>query len=104
MLSRLEEHYGVRPVLYATKAAYDRYLAEDYADYPLWIRSIAGQPALSAGRAWTFWQYTSRMRLPGYTGREPYIDMNVFAGSQEAFDLFGRGQKERELYEDAGSR
>lgn len=64
MLSRLEEHYGVRPVLYATKAAYDRYLAEDYADYPLWIRSIAGQPALSDGRAWTFWQYTSRMRLP----------------------------------------
>ena len=38
-------------VLYATKAAYDRYLAEDYADYPLWIRSIAGQPALSDGRA-----------------------------------------------------
>lgn len=90
LLERLEAHYGVKPVLYATRESYDRYLAGGYTEYPLWIRSIAGQPALSDGRDWTFWQYTSRMRLPGYSGREPYIDMNVFAGSQEAFDRFGQ--------------
>ena len=51
LLERLEAHYGVKPVLYATRESYDRYLAGGYTEYPLWIRSIAGQPALSDGRA-----------------------------------------------------
>ena len=34
---------------------------------------------------WTFWQYSNRYRLDGYNGREKFIDMNVFAGTEEDF-------------------
>lgn len=85
MLTRLEEHYGQKPIIYATEKSYRLYLAGEYADYPIWIRNVITRPTLSDGRDWAFWQYTNRERLEGYKGKETYIDMNVFAGSPEEF-------------------
>ena len=36
-------------------------------------------------RQWTFWQYTDKEQLDGYSGEEKYIDMNVFNGTKEDF-------------------
>lgn len=47
-------------------------------------------PSLSDGREWTFWQYTNRKRLEGYEGEEKFIDMNVFYGTIDEFELYGR--------------
>lgn len=88
LLERLEEHYGQRPVLYATGSAYDRYLAGNYEGYDIWIRNVYWTPRLKDGREWTFWQYTDRARLAGYEGEEPYIDMNVFNGTLEEFAAY----------------
>lgn len=83
LLAALEQHYGAPPIIYATPEAYDRYLADDYARNPIWIRSVVLPPRLSDGRDWTIWQYSHRDRLRGYDGDEPFIDMNVFEGSLE---------------------
>jgi lysozyme len=83
LLAALEAHYGAPPIIYATPAAYDRYLLDDYPENPIWIRSVVLPPSLSDGRDWTFWQYSHRDRLRGYEGDEPFIDMNVFDGSLE---------------------
>ena len=40
LLQRLEEHYGMRPVIYATGSAYERYLAGGYGEYDIWIRNV----------------------------------------------------------------
>jgi lysozyme len=40
-------------------------------------------------RAWTFWQYTDRGRLDGYSGEEKLIDLNVFYGSNKEFSKYG---------------
>jgi lysozyme len=82
LVAGIEEHYGAAPIVYATQEAYDLYLAGRYPDLPVWIRSVAWTPRLSDGRDWTIWQYSNRDRLPGYDGVEPYIDMNVFAGTR----------------------
>lgn len=37
-----------------------------------------------------FWQYTNRMPLDGYTGKEKYSDMNVFYGTEAVFDNYAR--------------
>ena len=87
MLARLEQHYGVRPILYATQSAYARYLA-DYDGYDIWIRNVFTRPQLGA-RRWAFWQYTDRARLQGYDGEERFIDMNVFNGSRAEFEVYG---------------
>ena len=75
----------MKPVIYATEKSYDLYLAGEYADYDIWIRDVVTVPSLSDGRQWTFWQYTNRERLEGYSGDERFIDMNVFWGTEEEF-------------------
>ena len=89
MLNALEGHYGVRPVIYATGKSYEMYLAGQYGNYDIWIRDILAHPELPDGRDWTFWQYSNRGRLAGYSGEERYIDLNVFGGTAEAFALYG---------------
>ncbi len=85
MLDRLEEHYGMRPIIYATEKSYALYLADAFQEYDIWIRNVVTAPHLSDHRQWTFWQYTDREKLEGYQGDEKYIDMNVFNGNMEDF-------------------
>lgn len=89
LLKTLEEHYGLKPVLYATQKSYNLYISDGYEDYDIWIRDVITAPRLSDGREWTFWQYTNRARLDGYSGEEKYIDMNVFKGTAEEFEAYG---------------
>ncbi len=88
LLETLEAHYGMKPVIYVTEKSYRLYIDGAFADYDLWVRNVLTKPALSDGRAWTFWQYTDRERLDGYVGKETYIDMNVFRGSEEGFKQY----------------
>lgn len=88
MLLLLEEHYGLKPVIYATERSYQLYLSNDYKEYDIWIRNIISRPELSDGRAWTFWQYTNREKLDGYNGEEKYIDVNVFNGSLDEYTSY----------------
>lgn len=83
MLHRLEKEYGLKPILYATQAAYDLYLAGGYGEYPLWIRSVFAPPPMEG---WTFWQCSNRVVLPGYGGPERFIDMNLFRGTMEELE------------------
>lgn len=85
LLLLLEEHYGSRPLLYATESSYRLYLAEGYEEYDIWIRNVRWTPRLSRSRGWTFWQYSDRGLLPGMRGEEKYVDLNVFNGSREEF-------------------
>ncbi|MBE6670940.1 MAG: glycoside hydrolase family 25 [Ruminococcaceae bacterium] len=85
MLNLLEEHYGQRPIIYATEKSYELYLSNDYEEYDIWIRNVISLPKLSDNTSWKFWQYTNRGRLDGYNGKEKYIDINVFNGSYKEF-------------------
>ena len=87
LLERLEDYYGVKPILYCTYRAYRLYLSGGaYADYPLWISSPRVAPLL---HDWTFWQYSHTARLEGYDGHQDKIDLNVFRGTREEFETFG---------------
>lgn len=90
MIRLLREHYGLSPILYATERSYRLYLENDYAECDIWIRNIITEPKLPDGREWTFWQYTDRAVLKGYNGPEKYIDINVFNGSSEDFQAYGK--------------
>ena len=80
LLERLEEHYGVKPILYVTYRSYYRYLAGDYGDYPIWCSSPTVFPLVPG---WDFWQYSHTGELEGYHGSQRYIDLNIFRGSRE---------------------
>lgn len=80
-LDGLEEYYHLRPVIYATEDTWELYLNGYFDEYPLWIRNVVSEPAIDGTS--TFWQYSNRGRLKGYSGEEKYIDLNVFKGSEK---------------------
>jgi lysozyme len=84
-LEKLEEYYGVKPIIYATGAAYEMYVKDNFDGYDIWRRSVYFTP----DSGWTFWQYSDTGRLNGYSGEEKYIDLNVFCGSREEFESYG---------------
>ncbi|MBQ3348530.1 hypothetical protein IJG90_03385 [Candidatus Saccharibacteria bacterium] len=75
-LAVVEEKYGVKPLIYAQKDYYDKYLAADFAEYPRWVRNVFYPALIDYGEEWMMWQYDDRGELKGYDG-EKYIDMNV---------------------------
>ena len=82
LLSKLEEYYGEKPIIYTTLPVYRRYVKENFSDYPLWIRSVNFEPDLIN---WKFWQYCDSGELEGYNGDEKCIDFNVYNGTEEEF-------------------
>lgn len=81
-LKDVESFYGVKPVIYTTEEWWE-ILQEDFDGYDLWIRNVYGKPDSSIH--WTFWQFSNRHVLSGYSGEERYIDMNVFCGDESEF-------------------
>lgn len=88
MMDILSDYYGTKPVIYTTQDVYKQYIANGYEDCDIWIREVIMTPYLPDGRSWTFWQYTNREILSGYSGEEKFIDMNVFSGNKNDFDTF----------------
>ncbi|MGL5436656.1 MAG: glycoside hydrolase family 25 protein [Lachnospiraceae bacterium] len=86
MLNELQSHYGKVPVIYSTEDVWELYLKGYFDEYPLWIRNVITKPRKDAN--WTFWQYTNRGRLKGYSGEEQYIDINVFMGNQTEWQTY----------------
>ena len=80
-LEAAERHYGKRPIIYTSVDFHRDVLVGAFADYPFWLRSVAGYPTTKyADRKWLFWQYTATGRVPGI---DSPVDRNVFAGSKE---------------------
>lgn len=77
-LSRIEEHYHVKPILYASYKFKTRYLNDSiFNTYPYWIAHYYADSVVYKGE-WKFWQHTDAGRLPGI---EEDVDLNIFNGS-----------------------
>lgn len=74
-----EARFGVKPIIYTGQNFYNRFLAGQLNEYPLWLaRYDAEAPVTVCGRDFSFWQYTDAGRLPGIDGS---VDRNVFYGT-----------------------
>lgn len=99
-LDKVEEACGYTPVIYATREAWELYIRGKFDSYPLWIRDIWREPNLGTAPGssqeynWTFWQYTNRGRLKGFSGEEPFVDLNVFYGTEKQWVSFTAGKGE----------
>lgn len=87
-LSVLEAVYHKKPIIYTTQKVYDKYIKENFAEYPLWLRNVYYPIFLETGGKWDFWQYSDTMQLEGYDGIEKNIDVDVFHGSKKQLEEF----------------
>lgn len=76
-LSVVEQHYGVKPIIYTGYKFKLQYLSDSYFDaYPYWIAHYyVGE--LEYKGEWSFWQYTDVGHVEGING---YVDCNIFNG------------------------
>lgn len=78
-LTKVEKHYGQRPIIYTAPDFYRDNLQGEFLDYPFWLRSVAAHPSVVyPGRKWVFWQYSGTGLSKGVSGK---IDLNVFHGN-----------------------
>jgi lysozyme len=79
-LQRVEQHYGVKPILYASYKFKTDYLNDSVFDtYPYWIAHYYVDSVEYQGD-WKFWQHTDVGTLPGIKG---HVDLNVLHGTME---------------------
>lgn len=79
-IAKIEEHYGVKPIIYSYKKYKQRYLSDKYFDkYPSWIAHYY-VPQLDEETEWLMWQCSDIGVLPGITTN---VDINIFNGNIE---------------------
>ena len=79
-LTLVEQHYGVKPVIYASYRFKQQYLSDAFfSAYPYWIAHYYVE-ALEYKGPWTFWQHTDLGRLEGVNG---HVDLDIFNGNLE---------------------
>lgn len=74
MITKLEEHYKKRVIIYVTYHTYNAYIKGEFPDNSLWIRDIKFIPNLKEDERWIIWQYSNRGRVRGIP---PFTDKNV---------------------------
>lgn len=67
---RIQEVYGVDPVIYTTEEFYERYRMEAFGGYRFWIRNMRGAPECTED--WFVWQF----RVGELEGCERGVDFN----------------------------
>ncbi len=86
LVDLISAKYGMKPIIYASNESFEAIVKNDFDDCDLWFRSV--YTSLPNEIDAVFWQFSNRHRLDGYSGEEPFIDMNVFCGSSEEFDNY----------------
>lgn len=77
-LRKVESHYGVKPIIYASYKFKTRYLNDSvFNTYPYWIAHYYVDSVQYQGE-WKFWQHTDVGTLPGIDEK---VDLNIFNGS-----------------------
>lgn len=80
-LDILEERFDKKPIIYTGKKFFEKYLKDDFEDYPLWIAHY-NVPELSIDD-WSIWQHSESGTLPGCKRK---VDFNVFRGNMDHLD------------------
>ena len=82
-LTKVEEHYGVKPIIYTADAFYNRHLnTDEFDDYTIWIANF-NQVKKPWTSGWKIWQFTEKGNIPGINH---HVDYNVYKGNITEFN------------------
>ncbi|XLS28462.1 glycoside hydrolase family 25 protein [Flavobacteriaceae bacterium M23B6Z8] len=78
-LERVENHYGIKPIIYTSSSFYNNYLYNDFEQYICWIANYNFYVE-TMDRDWHFWQFTEEAILLGIREK---VDLNIYNGTVE---------------------
>jgi lysozyme len=81
-LQLIENHYGIKPIIYTNISFYETYFHSGFEEYPIWIAHYLQPLQPRTNRHWIFWQHSEKGRVNGIRGK---VDFNVFYGDSSDF-------------------
>jgi lysozyme len=76
----IENHYGVKPIIYTNGHIYRNYVKGNFDEYPLWISDYDSQKLEGYSNArLMIWQHSTTGKIDGIKG---HVDFNVFVASK----------------------
>lgn len=81
-LDIVENHYGVKPIIYTNVDFYNRNIGSEFDAYPLWVAHYYQPDEPRIRRGWIFWQHSDEGRVNGIVSK---VDFNVFNGDSVEF-------------------
>lgn len=80
----IENHYGVKPIIYTNGHIYREYIKGNFDKYPLWISNYESQKLEGYNKArLMMWQHSATGKVDGIQGD---VDFNVFVASKSHLD------------------
>lgn len=76
-LTKVENHYGVKPIIYSGESFYTDFLKKEFEGYDLWIANYSFFED-KIRKEWLIWQFTDKAELKGIKGN---VDVDIFNGS-----------------------
>jgi len=76
-LTKVENHYGVKPIIYSGESYYKDFLKKEFKGYSFWIANY-NFFVEQIKDDWLFWQFTEKATIPGIKGP---VDINIYNGT-----------------------
>ena len=96
----LEQHYGCKPMIYASSSYFNNYLGAQFAHYPLFIARYAkSEPSLYYGAKWILWQFSDRGRIDGI---DALVDLSRFNRGYSVKDIAYKNHVRRKVRRNNG--
>lgn len=76
-LTKVEKHYGIKPIIYSGESFYTDFLKKEFEGYNLWIANYSFFED-DIRKEWLFWQFTDKGGIKGIDGP---VDVNIYNGS-----------------------
>jgi len=76
-LTKVENHYNVKPIIYSGESYYKDFLADEFEGYTFWIANY-NFFVEDIKDHWTFWQFTEKGTVSGIQGP---VDINIYNGT-----------------------
>ena len=77
-LLRVENYYGVKPIIYSGDKYFTTFLEKQFSDYTFWIANYSVFDE-KINKSWQFWQFTENANVDGIKGN---VDLNIFNGTK----------------------
>lgn len=76
-LVKVENNYGIKPIIYSGESFYTDFLKKEFKGYDLWIANYSFFED-EIRKEWLIWQFTDKAELKGIEGP---VDVDIFNGS-----------------------
>ncbi len=79
----IENHYGIKPIIYTNHSFYKKFIEGHYDNYPLWIADYSSENIRKyPNNTPLMWQYSKSGNIKGI---EEKVDLNVYLQSMSSF-------------------